>query len=305
MGEDNGTRAARMRSGSGARYPTHRLWALIASILLTIGGIAVLAFSIAADSEYYGSNSTYNNDYSDPPHIPLVALSLFLMLPIGMIPTCLLGRDLHRHRRRALGRFTVSERREIDRIQAWRAELHQNWVYARGLLHHLATGHGMQELRTWGPVMRPDERVYLHIPAYYSRFYGADPVYVHTTGVFLGSAPFMAAGYALTALGNHSRRQAALAASIPQWREFTTATVLVTSERILCEVSGRWLSFFPHQAVAIYPDPADWSIVLDFGDIEPLRLSGLNGPTLAVAIAWIVYGHSALAEHPGLEPLRR
>jgi hypothetical protein len=168
-------------------------------------GIAVLTFSIAADSDYYGSDSTHNNDYSDPPHIPLVALSLFLMLPVGIILTYLLGSDLHRHRRRALGRFTASERWEMDRTQAWRAALHQNWLYARGLLQHLAAGHGMQELRTWGPVVRPDERVYLHIPAYYSRFYGTDPVYVHTTGVFLGSAPFMATGYALTALGNHSR----------------------------------------------------------------------------------------------------
>jgi hypothetical protein len=114
----------------------------------------------------------------------------------------------------------------------------------------------------------------------------------------------VAAGYALTALDNHSRRHAALAASIPQWQEFTTATVLVTSERIMCEVHGRWLSFFPHQAVAIYPDPADWSIVLDFGTTEPLRLSGLSGPTIAVAIVWIVHGQAALAEHPGLEPLR-
>jgi len=78
MGWDNGTRPARIRLGSGVRYPTGRLWALIASILFTIGGIALLTFSIAADSDYYGSNSTHNTDYSDPPHTPWVALSIFL-----------------------------------------------------------------------------------------------------------------------------------------------------------------------------------------------------------------------------------
>jgi hypothetical protein len=142
------------------------------------------------------------------------------------------------------------------------------------------------------------------MPVFYSRYYGTSSSYVHTTGVFLGSVPFVAAGYALTALGNHNRRRAALAASIPQWREFRVATSLVTSERIMCEVDGRWLSFFPRRATAIDPDPTDWSVVLDFADTEPLRLFGLSGPTMAVAIVWMVHGASGLAEHPGLETLR-
>ncbi len=115
--------------------------------------------------------------------------------------------------------------------------------------------------------------------------------------------PFVAAGYALTALGNHSRRQAALA-SVPRWPEFAPASVIVTDSRLMCEVHGRWVSFYPTAAAAIYPDPADWSVVLAFDGTEPLRLSGLGGPALDIAVVWMIYGRRGLVEHPGLAPLR-
>lgn len=288
----------------GVRYPARQLTALIASAALTVGAVVSIIVSFAADWHFYQAHPRHQPGGPYPAHIVLLSISLVVVLPVGLVLTGVFGWKAYGYRRRARGRYTSRERRDLERAESWRAELQGSWTAARDLLNQLKAGANMQELRLWGPVLQPGERAHLQMPVFYSRYYGTHSGYIHTTGVFLGSVPFMAAGYALTALSNSNRRAAALAASIPMWREFTAATGLVTSERIICEVNGRWLSFYPRQATAIYPDPTDWSVVLDFPGIEPLRLSGLHGPTMAVAIVWMVHGASGLAEHPGLAALR-
>lgn len=57
-------------------------------------------------------------------------------------------------------------------------------------------------------------------------------------------------------------------------------------------------------AVAVYPEPAVWSLVMDFPDGSPVRLGGMGSPIACVAAVWAVHGADGLRDHPGLEPLR-
>ncbi|MCK9897180.1 hypothetical protein [Frankia sp. AgB32] len=289
-------------AGGITNYPPGRRIGLIISALLLVASVVSFCVLVALNAPSHEQSRTYDTEESS--HPALSALVLFVMLPLGLTFTSVLGRDAYNHRRRAQGRYTPVEREALERAAQWQVDSQRSWAAARTLLGHLSTGQPMPELTFWGPLLQPDERAYLHLNAHYARHYGVGADYVHTTGFFLGSAPFVAFGYAMTALGNHSRRQAALVASVPRWREFAPASVIVTDRRLLCEVHGRWLSFYPSGAAAIYPDPADWSVVLAFDDTEPLRFSGLTGPALAVAVVWLAYGQRGLVEHPGLARLR-
>jgi hypothetical protein len=74
---------------------------------------------------------------------------------------------------------------------------------------------------------------------------------------------------------------------------------------LICELAhGRWLSFYYGAATAIHPEPANWSLVLDFRDAVPLRLTGLGAPIAAVAAVWAIHGVDGLEHDPRLEPLR-
>ena len=79
--------------------------------------------------------------------------------------------------------------------------------------------------------------------AEYARWEGGDGTYTHVTGLFWGSLPFMTVGYGLTALGNSVRRRAASAQAAVCWRERQGTRVLITDQRLLCLVQGRWLTF--------------------------------------------------------------
>jgi hypothetical protein len=79
--------------------------------------------------------------------------------------------------------------------------------------------------------------------------------------------------------------------------------ILVTSQRIACNVGGQWLSFWLHGANGFYPEPAHSSLTFAFPDSAPLRLSGLAVPKIAVLTTWVLYGEQGLVEHPALAGL--
>lgn len=196
----------------------------------------------------------------------------------------------------------LAARRELE---AQRETAGRHWHIARSLAHDLMEGELQDTGKVWGVVLEDGERFLSDVQCDYSRYYGTDATYTHVSGLYIGSMPFMALGYGLTALGNASRRAAAEAAARTQWRERQRARVLVTDRRLLCQLAnGRWLSFYYRGAAAIYPEPAVWSLVMDFPDTVPVRLGGFGSPIASVAAVWATYGKDGLREHPGLQPLR-
>ncbi|HSZ41727.1 MAG TPA: hypothetical protein VK817_17355 [Trebonia sp.] len=191
--------------------------------------------------------------------------------------------------------------REIAAREA--AETH--WQIARSLAHDLMEGELADTGQVWGVVLEPGERFLSDVRCDYSRYFGSNAAYTHVSGLYIGSAPFVALGMGLTAVGNAARRSAAEAAARTQWRDYQQVRVIVTDRRSMCQlVDGRWLSFYYRCASAVYPEPGIWSLVMDFPDTSPVRLGGFGSPIACVAAIWAIYGAEGLRDHPGLQPLR-
>jgi hypothetical protein len=118
----------------------------------------------------------------------------------------------------------------------------------------------------------------------------------------------MAAGVVLQP-GETAYRQVPIWIRVQQdgrWAEASLAEVVVTDLRLLCRFgSGSLVSLWWSGVVGLRVDLAAEHIVLDFGDSEPVNLSGAQvAPVSTVAIA-SVYGTQALVGHPALALLRR
>jgi hypothetical protein len=272
--------------------------------LLIIGALLVGA-GITGNILTSGSADVYVRAKAQMPGgLAFALLGSWLAVLGGAIVLSIGGRRKWRAHQRAHGHYTRAERAAMDLLQRQEAATASAWAEAAALASDIAGQRMPAPLQVWGLVLREGEVAYLDTRAFYSRWYGGDGSYTHVGGLFFGSASFVATGYALTALGNKARRDAARAAAIQRWREHQEVAVLVTSQRIACNVGGHWLSFWLGSASGFYPEPANWSVTLAFPDAVPLRLSGLAAPRIAVLAAWILYGERGLAEHPALAALR-
>jgi hypothetical protein len=90
-----------------------------------------------------------------------------------------------------------------------------------------------------------------------------------------------------------------------RWAEASHAHVLVTDLRLLCRFATVPLfSLWWSGVVGLEVDLAAEHIILDFGDGQPVNLSGpLVAPVAVVGIA-SVYGTQAMLTHPGLARIR-
>jgi len=205
-----------------------------------------------------------------------------------------------RSHRRSRGHFTKSERDELAVQNSYR----NSREAARAVMANLVRNRTPPALEVWGIVLEPGEQVHLQITADYARFYGVNAAYVHTSGFFWGSPAFVLAGVGATMLGNRSRRRAAETASRRQWREVQRSPMFLTDRRIICQVSGQWLSFYYSAATACYPEPDNNSLVMEFHGIEPLLIGGSDAPLACVYVVWALHGAHGLASHPALQSLR-
>jgi hypothetical protein len=90
-----------------------------------------------------------------------------------------------------------------------------------------------------------------------------------------------------------------------RWADASFADVLVTDLRLLCRfATGRLSSLWWSGVVGMRIDLATEHIVLDFGDGQPISLSGVQVVSVSVAAIASIYGAQALASHPALIPLR-
>jgi hypothetical protein len=91
-----------------------------------------------------------------------------------------------------------------------------------------------------------------------------------------------------------------------RWAEASYADVLVTDLRLLCRfATGRISLLWWNGVVAMDVDLTMEHFVIDYGDGQPVSLSGPWVAPAAVAGVAAVYGAQALVDHPALTLLRR
>ncbi len=174
----------------------------------------------------------------------------------------------------------------------------------RRLTAALLAGRPLQPLTVWGVVLEDGEQAHFDCQVNYARFYGTDAVYQHVTGLFVGGSGFVAAGVAMTALGNSMRRSQAQAEAIQRWREQEYLRVLATDRRLICLVGGQWMSFYYSAVTAFYPEPENQSLVFEFSNAVPLALYGPPVSSLIAYTTHRIHGVHGLQNHPALVSLR-
>jgi hypothetical protein len=90
-----------------------------------------------------------------------------------------------------------------------------------------------------------------------------------------------------------------------RWADASFANMLATDLRLLCRfATGRLSSLWWSSLVGMHIDLATDHIVLDYGDGQPVNLSGAPVPSVAVVGITSVYGAEAMLTHPALASLR-
>ena len=89
------------------------------------------------------------------------------------------------------------------------------------------------------------------------------------------------------------------------WAGASFADVFVTDQRLLCRfATGRLSLLWWSGVVGLNVDLAAEHIVLDYGDGQPVGLSGTHVAPISVAAIASIYGARALVGHRALAPLR-
>jgi hypothetical protein len=246
----------------------------------------------------------YDESKPAPVGYGYAALGLFVACAAAGVMTLVLGQRAWRDHRRAHGHLTKAEQAELARRTSTLQAHRTGWMLARQLTRQLIAGEPLQLLTVWGLVFHDGEQVHIDTWARYARYYRGDGSYQHISGMFFGHPAFVISGLAFTALNNASRRRQAAAEARTRWREHQPARVIATTERLICQVNGQWLSFYFNAVTAFYPEPHNYSVVFEFPDTSPLQLVGPGAPLLAVYSAWRLHGPAAISEHPALATLR-
>ncbi|WP_270889241.1 hypothetical protein [Pedococcus sp. 5OH_020] len=90
-----------------------------------------------------------------------------------------------------------------------------------------------------------------------------------------------------------------------QWSEASPSQVMITDRRLILRLgSGELASLWWGSLIGFEADLDAGHVVLDFGDGRPRLFSGEASSLVAVAAVAQIYGVTALATHPCLEPLR-
>jgi hypothetical protein len=90
-----------------------------------------------------------------------------------------------------------------------------------------------------------------------------------------------------------------------RWAEASYADVIVTDQRLLCRfATGHLASLWWTGIAGLNVDLVAEHIVLDFGDGQPVSLSGAHVAIVAVAAIASIYGAQAMLTHPALASLR-
>lgn len=270
-----------------------RLWRPAACLVVAITAFVLMVRTMAP----YGESADV------PPGTAFGALGLLVLSFLAACMTPVLGWLAWRDHRRANGHLSKAEQAARARAASIHAIHADGWERGRQWAIRLSAGQPPPPLSVWGLVLHHGEQAHIDAQIHYARYYGGDGSYHHVSGMFFGNPAFVIAGLAATAIGNSARRSRAQAAAMHCWREHQPARVIATDQRLICQVNGTWLSFYFGAMTAFYPEPSNYSVVFDFSETSPLRLSGPDAPLLAVYATWRLHGADAITGHPALAPL--
>ena len=168
------------------------------------------------------------------------------------------------------------------------------WDYAHGCAAALMKGREPPAHPVHGLILEPGERVRAHAPAVYSRLQrgpAADrgaraPIMAYNPTLMLGTM-------AVQALADRRRNRHDAQQAQPEWRLTRPASVITTTERIMCNrPDGGWLSFWYQDLSEHHIDLPQRTLVLAFHHQQcaPVRLQGPATPAIALWSAVQVYG---------------
>lgn len=90
------------------------------------------------------------------------------------------------------------------------------------------------------------------------------------------------------------------------WGAARPVHVLLSDQRLLCKLlDGGWTSLWWTGVVGLHVDLAAEHVILDYGDGQPMAVSGVHAATFGVAAVAFVHGVEALIRHPALTSLRK
>jgi len=276
-----------------------RAWQLSLWVAVVVAGIIGMRL-LAAESN---QSAEYRTEHAMPAGYAFGIAGAFIAFVAGIVLTIHSAWGLWREYRRAHGHFTKKEQSVRLYNQGQQAAYSGGWEQARQAAACIRSGQQFPPLTVWGLVLREGETAYFDVPADYARYYGGNGSYQHVSGFFYGSAGFVGAGLAVTALGNAARRNRARAEAMTRWREHQPVRVVVTNQRLICLANGEWLSFYYNAVSAVYPEPASFSLVMEFPSTSPLLLAGPNAALLAVYAVSRLHGAQAVGAHPALAVL--
>jgi hypothetical protein len=246
-------------------------------------------------------------DYANNAGLALGALAAYLLALAGPLVFALIalvqGVRTFRASRRSGGVVPGPAGRQMGTRPAPAASLDVAWNRARGLRTHLIARGMPAEIHAWEVVPHAGEVMYFDVYAHYARFYGTNETYTRSSGFFYGRPAFVLAGVAATAVGNAARKSAATRAAQTTWREWQVSRVIVTNQRLVCFANGRALAFYYSGMTAVYPEVDRWTLVCEFGDSEPLLISGDDSPLVSLMTILFTHGPDAVAQHPSLAKL--
>ncbi|PPF45533.1 hypothetical protein C5B85_08185 [Pseudoclavibacter sp. AY1F1] len=293
--------AARAQVGDVDRWRRRGRWVL--PLILLVAGLALAAVVIAVVMTRLVEGPSGEDEVARTLRGFALAALFWACILFAVILVAGLGRatlrgaaENHRESRHRRGRFT---RKEKSQLETQRYS-HDRLAAALRFRDELLEERIPQTIDVWDFRPADGEVFFQDAPATYARYYGRDVAYSTSSGFFFGHPAFVVAGLAVTAMGNASAKSQAQREAAEQWREWQTARVLVSNQRLVCCAGGRWLSFWYSGVVASYPSLRDRTLTLQFGEGEPLMLVGDHVPLAIVMATYSMHGQRGLAGHPDL-----
>ncbi|MEV0278599.1 hypothetical protein AB0I22_19755 [Streptomyces sp. NPDC050610] len=166
------------------------------------------------------------------------------------------------------------------------AARHEAEQAAAGLARHLEAGGALAPVPAPGLALEPGETAYADVVCGMARFYPTDVVYQQGAGYF-EAHPTFGRQWVPNARLDTRRRQQAEAEAQAQWRDHTTARVVLTSDGLRINPAGGpadWLPFDHVLLSGISVAAARHELMLSYSVCAPLLLTGPAAPWLSIAI---------------------
>lgn len=179
----------------------------------------------------------------------------------------------------------------------------QWWHYSRQCAAALRAGGPPAPIDVYGPVLRPGEHALLSAEASYTRYCGTPAQYSPLPLLIAGRPAVMVGALAAQGIVNHRRKAAAQRRAAARWRWHQTSTMIVTTDRLLCQTTphGR-VSLWFADCSELHPDLQQWTLTLAFDSTPPIRLTGPAAPAFSLWSSYGVLG-DAWVNDPRLAPL--